>query len=163
VGPDHDLATIERALGELMRLASSRRVHEARMQAMGSSLSRTELRFLGRVEELGSRSVSALADELDVSQPTASRTLRRLEDEGLVERSADSTDGRIAIYDISEKGRSERGRLQELMHTQLADALADLPVSRRHDLAVLIDDLAARLRTQGGARTQGTAAQRSAS
>lgn len=144
-----DLATIEQALAELLRLSSSRRVHDARMRTIGSTLSRTELRFLSRVAELGPRSVSGLADELDVSQPTASRALRRLEDEGLVERRADSSDGRIAIYGISAEGRRHRARVQELMHAQLADALADLPPNRRHDLAVLIDDLATRLRTQG--------------
>jgi DNA-binding MarR family transcriptional regulator len=149
VGARHDLETIERAFGELMRLAASRRVHDARMQAIGSALSRTEVRFLARIDELGPRSVSALADELDVSQPTASRTLRRLEDEGLVRRRVDTSDGRVAIYDISATGRRERRRLQDLMHAQLADALGGLPATRRHDLAVLIDELATRLRTRG--------------
>jgi DNA-binding MarR family transcriptional regulator len=54
-----------------------------------------------------------------VSQPTASRTLRRLEGEGLVRRRVDTSDGRVAVYDIS--------------------------ATRRHDLAVLIDELATRL------------------
>ncbi len=147
---DADLATIEQALAELLRLSSSRRVHQVRMRAIDSTLSRTELRFLSRVAQTGPRSVSALADELDVSQPTASRALRRLEDEGLVQRRADSTDGRIAIYGISADGGRQLARVQELMHAQLADALAGLPPNRRHDLAVLIDDLAARLRSQGG-------------
>jgi DNA-binding MarR family transcriptional regulator len=149
VGEDRDLEVIEGALAELMRLASSRRVHDARMHAIGLSLTRTELRFLTRIDELGARSVSALADELDVSQPTASRVLRRLEDAGLVERRVDSADGRVAIYDISPKGRRERGRLRGLMHAQLADALAGLPRERRHELAVLMEDLASGLRNQG--------------
>jgi DNA-binding MarR family transcriptional regulator len=149
VALDQDLDSIEGALAELMRLASSRRVHEARMRAVGLPLSRTEVRFLARIDDLGARSVSSLADELDVSQPTASRTLRRLEDHGLVDRRIDSADGRVAIFDISARGRHERARLQGLMRAQLADALADLPPGRRHDLAVLIDDLASRVRTRG--------------
>ncbi|MBV8952410.1 MAG: MarR family transcriptional regulator [Actinobacteria bacterium] len=144
-----DLEVIERALAELMRLASSRRVHDSRMRAVGLMLSRTETRFLARIDELGPRSVTALADELDVSQPTASRALRRLEDLGLVQRRSDEADGRVAIYDVSARGRRERERLQDLMRTQLSDALAGLPPNRRHDLAVLMEDLAGRIRRQG--------------
>lgn len=161
MGTEEDLETIERALGELIRLASSRRVHDARMRAIGLPLSRTEARFLARIDELGPRSVSALADELDLSQPTASRTLRRLEDLGLVDRRGDEADGRVAIYDVSADGRRERARLQELMRAQLEDALVDLPPTRRHDLAVLIDDLAARVRRQAPTATE--ASSRSAS
>jgi DNA-binding MarR family transcriptional regulator len=147
---DRDVLRIEHALAELMRLAGSRRIHDARMRAVGLALSRTELRFLARIDEVGPLSVSALADELDVSQPTASRTLRRLEEERMVRRRAHSSDGRVAIYDITAKGRRERGRVQQFMHGQLAGALADVPARRRHDLAVLMEDMATRLR-RGGA------------
>lgn len=146
---DGDLARIEAAIAELMRLAASPRVHEARMRAVGLPLSRTELRFLTRLDQVGPLSVSALAEDLDVSQPTASRSLRRLEDLGFVRRRADSADGRIAIYETSAKGRRERRRVQEFMHGQLADALAEVPARRRHELAVLIDELATRLRAHG--------------
>jgi DNA-binding MarR family transcriptional regulator len=146
---DSDLARIEAAIAELMRLAASPRVHEARMRAVGLPLSRTELRFLARIDEVGPLSVSALADDLDVSQPTASRSLRRLEDLGFVRRRGDSADGRVAIYETTAKGRRERRRVQDFMHRQLADALAEVPARRRHDLAVLMDELTTRLRAHG--------------
>jgi DNA-binding MarR family transcriptional regulator len=146
---DADLARIEAAIAELLRLAASPRVHEARMRAVGLPLSRTELRFLSRIDEVGPLSVSALAEELDVSQPTASRSLRRLEDLGFVRRRGDTADGRVAIYETTAKGRRDRRRVHELMHRQLADALAEVPARRRHDFAVLMDELVTRLRAQG--------------
>jgi len=146
---DADLARIEAAIAELMRLAASARVHDARMRAVGLPLSRTELRFLSRIDEVGPLSVSALAEELDVSQPTASRTLHRLEDLGFVRRRGDQADGRVAIYETTAKGRRDRRRVQAYMHGQLADALAEVPARRRHDLAVLMDELVTRLRAHG--------------
>jgi DNA-binding MarR family transcriptional regulator len=145
VSPDADLARIEHAVGELIRLSGSRRVHDARMRAVGLSLSRTELRFLGRLDDAGASSVSSLADALDVSQPTASRSLRTLEDDGYVTRRPHSGDGRVAIYAITAKGRKERNRLVEYMHTQLADALAGLPARRRRELAAALSELVDRL------------------
>ena len=96
-----DVARIERAIAELQRLADSRRLHEARMHSLGLGLSRTELRFLHRLDDLGPLAVSRLADALDVSQPTASRALHRLEEEGLVTRAPDADDGRVAIYALT--------------------------------------------------------------
>lgn len=146
VTTDADLVRIERAIGELWRVSSSRRVHEARMATLGLDLSRTEQRFLRRLNEQGALAVSALADELDVSQPTASRSLRRLEQAGLVTRGGDATDGRVARYQLTAKGRRVWRRLHGYMHDQLAAALADLPPRRCHDLALLLEELTTRLR-----------------
>jgi DNA-binding MarR family transcriptional regulator len=152
VGQD-DLARIERATAELRRLFDSRRLHEARMRALRLSLSRTELRFLHRLDELGPLSVSRLADALDVSQPTASRSLRRLEDEGLVARESVAEDGRVAIYELTAKGRRARQRVVEFTHGQLAESLADLPARRREDMAAALEELVSRLH-DGGPRAR---------
>jgi DNA-binding MarR family transcriptional regulator len=141
-----DVASVERALGELIRLSTSARVHDARMQAVGLDLTRTEVRFLARLDDIGRRSVSALATELDLSQPTASRALRRLEETGRVRRRADDADGRVANYEITAKGRRERRRLQAYMHDQLASALVQLAPRRRHELARSMEELALHLR-----------------
>ena len=105
-----DAARISRAIGDLMRVAGSERVHAARQQAAGVQLSQTELRFLGVVAEHGPLPVTELGAILHLSQPIASRTLRRLEDEGLVSRSADDTDARVARFEVTAEGRQVRDR-----------------------------------------------------
>ena len=51
VGAEHDVEVIEAALAELIRLASSRRVHDARMHAIGLTRSTgpSVLRFVGMI------------------------------------------------------------------------------------------------------------------
>ena len=143
---EDELRTIEGAVAELLRMAASPRVHEARLRATGLTVSRTQFRFLRRLEEYGPGSVSQLAEALEVSQPTASRTLAHLESEGLVERRADRSDGRVARFEVTAKGRRVNARLRDHMHLQLEEALDGMSASRRRELAVLLDELVTRLR-----------------
>jgi len=145
VGADQDVARIERALGDLLRVSSSNRLHEARLRATGLQITQTEYRFLGRLVDQGPMSVSDLATALEMSQPTASRSLRQLETDGMVARKADASDGRVARYEATARGRRTRRRLLDHMHGQLTEVLAGMPERRRHELAVLLDELVNRL------------------
>jgi DNA-binding MarR family transcriptional regulator len=135
-----DLQRISRAIGALMRVAESERVHAARQRGTGSELSRTELRFLAVVNELGPLPVTSLGSVLHLSQPTASRTLRRLEDGGLVQRHTD-TDGRVVRFGITPTGRRVWQRFEAFMARQLDDSLAAMPPGRRRELADLLEQL----------------------
>jgi DNA-binding MarR family transcriptional regulator len=135
-----DVQRISRAIGALMRIAESERVHTARQRGTGIDLSRTEVRFLSIVNELGPLPVTTLGTVLHLSQPTASRTLRRLEDAGLVERHTD-TDGRVVRFGITPTGRKTWERFEAFMATQLDEALSDMSASRRRDLAELLEQL----------------------
>ena len=135
-----DVQRISRAIGALMRVAESERVHAARQRGTGIDLSRTELRFLAAVNERGPLPVTALGELLHLSQPTSSRTLRRLEDAGLVQRHTDS-DGRVARFGITAAGRRTWSRFEAFMAQQLDLALSEMTASRRRDLADLLDEL----------------------
>jgi len=145
-GASDSITRIERALGELWRVASSSRLHEARQRATGSRLSLAEFRFLRRVADCGDVSVSHAAAVLGVSQPTASRTLHQLEVAGLVARAEVVSDGRMAIYRVTSSGRREQQRLERHMQQQLEAALFDVPPTRRAQQAALLEDLVVRLR-----------------
>jgi DNA-binding MarR family transcriptional regulator len=141
-----ELLRIEHAVGELLRLTASPRVHEALVTATGVTISRTNSRLLAYVEERGPISVSKIAAVLDVSQPTASRSLQQLEEEGLVTRASDPDDGRVVVYAVTPKGRKARHKLRRHMHDQLAIALADLNGDRTAEIADALDELVDRLR-----------------
>jgi DNA-binding MarR family transcriptional regulator len=143
-----DLERIEQALGDLVRLTSSARVHDARVRGSGVAISRTNLRFLDAVEELGPVSVSKLASRMDLSQPTASRALQQLESDGYVERASDPADGRVAVYSVTAGGTEAHQRMRTFMAGQLAEALRELPSERRHDMAESLTELVARLSVQ---------------
>lgn len=144
-----DILRIESSLSELMRLTTSQRVHDARAKASGIPLSRTNLRLLGTVDDLGPVSVSKLAGLMDVSQPTASRSLVQLEEEGLVARAGDPADGRVVMYAVTAKGRRTRQRLREFMRRQLVEALEGMSEARRGELASLLEDFVDRLYSAG--------------
>jgi DNA-binding MarR family transcriptional regulator len=138
-----DAERISRAIGDLMRVAGSDRDHAARQRAVGVELSQTELRFLGVVAEQGPLAVTELGAVLHLSQPTASRTLRRLEDEGLVHRSGDDADARVARFEVTAEGRAVRDRFEAHMAVQMEASLAAMSPARRTDLADLLEELVA--------------------
>lgn len=138
--PQEDLQRISRAIGALMRVAESERVHAARQRGTGIDLSRTEVRFLATVNDLGPLPVTTLGSVLHLSQPTASRTLRRLEDGGLVQRHTD-TDGRVVRFGITAAGRRVWQRFEAFMAQQLDESLAGMPRDRRRELADLLEQL----------------------
>src|SRR3954453_5383862 len=145
------LLRIENAVGELLRLTASPRVHEALVTATGVAISRTNARLLAYVDERGPISVSKIAGVLDVSQPTASRSLQQLEEVGLVARESDPDDGRVVVYAVTAEGSEARRKMRQHMHDQLAVALTELSGDRTTEIADALDELVDRLR--GRART----------
>lgn len=142
----NDISRIEGALADLLRLTGSIRVHEARVKAAGLRLSRTQLSFLGWLAERGPTPVSKLAEWADVSQPAASRALSHLEAAGFVRRDADYADGRVNLMVLTDDGLRARARILDLMRSQLASALSDMPAADRKRLADLLARLVVGLR-----------------
>jgi len=140
---------IERSLVDLLRLMSSRRLHEARTDAVGLRLSRTQLHFLSWLDERGPCGVSRLAESAGVSQPAASRAVGQLEIDGYVSRSDDCSDRRMTSLAITPAGRRVRHRLREVMRGQLSEALAPMSERRRAELGELMAELVERLKGPG--------------
>ena len=138
-----ELDRISAAIASLMRVAESDRVHAARLAATGLDLSRTELRILGVLDGHEAHTGTVLSSMLHVSQPTASRTLRRLEADGYVQRTDDAGDGREVRYQSTTRGRTASRRFEARQKEELAMALAHLPPGRRRDLAALLEEFVA--------------------
>jgi DNA-binding MarR family transcriptional regulator len=152
-----DLERIEQALSDLVRLTSSARVHDARVRGSGVAISRTNLRFLDAVEELGPVSVSKIASRMDLSQPTASRALQQLESDGYVERTADPADGRVAYYSVTRGGIEAHQRMRTFMASQLAEAIRDLKSERRREVADALTELVGLLSQPSSSNNEGNA------
>lgn len=118
-----DLGDLVHALNELYRLSGSAKVHADTVRRTGVQVSQTGLRALSLVEDSPRISATAVASTLDVSQPTASRTLQQLESEGFVARHASDTDGRVSHYVTTSKGKRALAKVHRYHVDRLAEAL----------------------------------------
>jgi DNA-binding MarR family transcriptional regulator len=80
-----------------------------------------------------------VARRLEVDLSNASRQLRALEDEGLVTRSVDPADRRVARVAVTAAGRRVLERARAVALNDYAVALDDWPARDRAQLADLLD------------------------
>jgi len=95
-------------------------------------LSLTSASTLATLERTGPRRITDLAAIEGVTQPAMTVLVRVLEQSGLVERSGDPTDKRVALVSVSEVGATyirARRRAGADAFVQLIDKLADSEVS----------------------------------
>lgn len=120
--------TTEKTLAEAaahLRLVINRAARRMRQEA-GSELRASSASALTSVELHGPLTPSELADIERVKRPTATRILRGLEEEGLVERTPDPKDGRSALISLSTEGRERLRRLRQRKNAYLARRMRDL-------------------------------------
>jgi DNA-binding MarR family transcriptional regulator len=112
-----------------LRLAIVRTARRLRQEAAGggTELTPTGSAALATVERHGPLTPSELAELERVKRPTATRTLRILEEAGLVERSPDPVDGRSSLVTINPAGRERLRRLRSRKNAYLARRMRDLP------------------------------------
>jgi DNA-binding MarR family transcriptional regulator len=116
-----------------LRLAITRTARRMRQEA-GVELSPTAVAALATVERHGPLTPSELADVERIKRPTATRILRGLEDQGLVQRTPDPEDGRSALIDVTAEGRERLRRLRRRKNAYLARRMRDL---ERNEIATL--------------------------
>lgn len=122
-----------------LRLVVARLHRILRQQAMGG-LRLTELSCLALVGRLGPMPLGEIATRENLSAPTITKTIARLEAKGYISRLADPSDRRVSLISLSAKGmalieevRSRRTaylnqRLQQLDNSQLAALVNALPI-----------------------------------
>jgi DNA-binding MarR family transcriptional regulator len=118
--------------------ANSSRQKERVVRAAGVPITGAGLTALRAVERHGPLAVSALARRVRVDLSTMSRQLRPLETLGLVARSTDPDDGRVAWLTVSAEGRRLLARVDQAVVDDFDAALADWPASDRTRLAELL-------------------------
>jgi DNA-binding MarR family transcriptional regulator len=113
-----------------LRLAVVRTSRRLRQQALGAEgageLSPTLSAALATVDIHGPLTPSELAERERVKRPTATRTVARLEELGLVARTPDPSDGRACLVATTAEGRALMKRLRTRKNAYLANRISGL-------------------------------------
>lgn len=133
---------IEESVVAIVREASLPRVQERLVAAAGVPVERAGYQVLRAVAEQPSLRLGDLARELGLDTSTVSRHVKALEGAGLVARSGDPGDGRVAHLELTAVGTEALGRLRRARHRYFAELLADWPPSELEFLAPLLARLA---------------------
>ncbi|NLT05695.1 MAG: MarR family transcriptional regulator [Solirubrobacterales bacterium] len=115
-------------LAARLRWALVRMARRLRQEA-GSGIGPSLTAALATVERHGPLTPSELAEREAIKRPAATRIVARLEEEGLVARSADPDDGRVALIAATAAGSellaAARARKNEYLARRLAELDAD--------------------------------------
>ena len=122
------------SLASQLRLAVNRT--SRRMRQEGGGLSPSQHSALVSIEGLGPLTPSELASHERIQRPSATRVIAKLEEAGLVERTADPNDGRSALIAITPAGRD---LLVQVRHARDVYLEGRLQTLRPEELATLQD------------------------
>lgn len=103
-------------------------------------LSLTAVATLGSLQREGTQRITTLAAAEGVSQPSMTQLIQRLEQRGLVARTSDPADGRVALVSLTAEGGAALAARRRRNTGRVAGLLADLPAS---DVRALADAVAA--------------------
>lgn len=126
----------------IVRRLSLPRVQERLIAEAGVPVERGGHQVLRAVAEQPSSRLGDLARELGLDTSTVSRHVKALEGAGLVARSGDPGDGRVARLELTDAGSYALGRVRQARHRFFTEILADWPQGDREMLASLLDRLA---------------------
>jgi DNA-binding MarR family transcriptional regulator len=114
------------------------RVGRRLRQQTHTGITPSQLSALSTVHRHGPLTLGDLAGLENVQPPSISRIVGALEGEGYVERTADDSDRRVALVEITTKGADELDQIRKHRDEWLADRLDALTVeSRRRVLDAL--------------------------
>ncbi|MDA3630796.1 MarR family transcriptional regulator [Saccharopolyspora oryzae] len=142
-----DIAERERTLASRLRLAVVRLNRRLRAQSSGSNITLSQLSALSCLHKAGALTPGELAAREGVQPPSMTRVIAALEDAGLVARRAHPTDGRQAIVEVTDAGRTRIEEEVSARERWLDQQLVDLTEEERAVLfqaAEIIDRLASR-------------------
>lgn len=135
---DDELVAIWEFFDLVASSARSGRQRDRVLRAAGVAIPPASLGLLRLVHRHGPLPVGELARRAHVDQSTASRQLRPLEDHGLVARSADPADGRVARVGVTPAGVEVLDRTRAVVLHDIDVALADWDGAERRRLVELL-------------------------
>jgi DNA-binding MarR family transcriptional regulator len=125
--------TIAAEVWRLMSEFSMAQFRQKALTAQGMGLTPGHMKALFVLEPGEGRPIGACAQELGCDASTATWLVDRLEEKGLVERRAQSTDRRVKAVALTEQGEELRGKLAKRYH-EPPPALLELDEATLHKL-----------------------------
>ncbi len=130
----HDLDRLITLLFSMSRQMRERLHHEARPEG----LSMVQLGALHMIQEMAEPSMTAIAQQLFITRPSATSLIQSLVRSGHVRRTSSSTDGRSVRLTLTAKGQRVRQKALDMMEQRLRQTLQVLnPSDIRHLYAIL--------------------------
>ena len=87
-------------------------LHNGRASSQGEELSMAQVQMLMTLQSCGASTISNLAEQLNVSPPSASCMVDRLEDKGFLHRERSLQDRRKVVVHLSEQAASQAERME---------------------------------------------------
>ena len=137
--PDPDLERIHEFTSLVIASTRSSRQRERLQLALGLGVSETNLGALRLIQRYGPIAVTEIARRLEIDQSNASRQVRSLEEQGLVRRTVDPDDRRVARLGITAAGKRVLAKVRAVALNDYAVALEDWSAADRAQLAELLD------------------------
>jgi DNA-binding MarR family transcriptional regulator len=125
-GADEPDSRPERVLAAAVAAALERLMGLFRSLTPPSGLSLTAAATLATLERSGPSRLTSLAVREGVTQPAMTQLIGRLQESGLVDRTADPTDGRVVQVRVTDAGRAMLARRRAVRAERLAEILARL-------------------------------------
>jgi DNA-binding MarR family transcriptional regulator len=134
------LDTSVAGLAARMRLAVARLHRRARKEGIrrGDDLTASRLAALASIEKLGPLTLGELAAEEQVQPPSMTRIVARLEEQGLVVRTVDPDDRRVARVAVTRAGTSLLNVTRTRRNAFLAQRVARFTDEERATLAAAL-------------------------
>ena len=137
---DETMSDADRALRAYLRaVIFVEPVQMALLQKYGVRLA--DLRALRLLRDLGTVPISRFAEELGISRSTATGLIDRLEERGLVQRSASRIDRRVINIAVTERGRTALEDREVFQESLPGRRIAALPLDQQQQLALLLERL----------------------
>jgi len=127
------MQTTSTPLAPRLRLAVARTARRLRQEA-GGALSPTLTAALATVDRHGPLTPSELASRERVQRPTATRLIAKLEEQGLVGRTADPADRRSSLIALTPEGKALLHEVRTRKDAFLAERLRRLTAEDRATL-----------------------------
>jgi DNA-binding MarR family transcriptional regulator len=119
-------AQSERTLAAAVAARIERLIGLFRSLSPPSGLSLTAAATLATLERSGPSRLTSLAVKEGVTQPAMTQLIARLQESGLVSRTADPADGRVVQVRLTDEGRKILARRRAVRAERLAEILARL-------------------------------------
>jgi DNA-binding MarR family transcriptional regulator len=127
------------SISRLTRMLRRARLSERACAEAGIVLDRIGLQILGHVRKADQPpSVKDLAETMQVEGPHATRQVQRLVARGLIEKTVDPADRRVARLALTPEGIELIDRYHAVIKGWMRDAVADWPTEDRRQVCALI-------------------------